>query len=116
MRDAEEWHPVCRLEQLEVERGAAALVHGQGVAIFRMADDTVYALGNHDPFSKASVIAKGIVGRRGEVPFVASPLHRHPFDLRTGKCLDDLHVSVPAYDVRVLDGVVQVGHRKADAA
>lgn len=116
MRDAEEWHPVCRLDQLEVERGAAALVHGQGVAIFKMADGTVYALGNHDPFSKASVIAKGIVGRRDDVPFVASPLHRHPFDLRTGKCLDDVHVSVPAYDVRVVEGVVQIGHRKADAA
>ena len=115
-RDPEEWHAVCRLDQLEVERGATALVHGQAVAIFKMPDETVYALGNHDPFSKASMIAKGIVGRRGDVPFVASPLHRHGFDLRTVKCLDDAHVSVPAYDVRVVDGVVQIGHRKADAA
>lgn len=113
---AEEWQAVCRVEELEVERGATALVHGQAIALFRAADDTVYALGNHDPFAKASVIAKGIVGRRGDVPFVASPTHRHAFDLRTGRCLEDRHVSVPAYAVRVEDGVVLVGARKVVAA
>ena len=110
------WQAVCRVAELEVERGATALVHGQAVAIFRTHDDTVYALGNHDPFAKASVLARGIVGTRGDVPFVASPMHKHAFDLRTGRCLDDVHASVPAYDVRVVDGVVLVGHRKAEPA
>jgi nitrite reductase (NADH) small subunit len=113
---ADEWQPVCRVVELEVERGATALVHGQAIAIFRTQDDEVYALGNHDPFAKASVLAKGIVGVRDGVPFVASPLHKHAFDLRSGRCLEDQHVSVPAYDVRVVDGVVLVGHRKVDAA
>ncbi|WP_182524649.1 nitrite reductase small subunit NirD [Nocardioides dongkuii] len=115
-RSVDEWHPVCRVAELEVDRGAAALVHGQAVALFRTADDHVYALGNHDPFDRASVIARGIVGRRDEVPFVASPAHRHAFDLRSGRCLEDAHVSVPTYDVKVVDGVVLVGHRKADDA
>jgi nitrite reductase (NADH) small subunit len=96
---------------LEIERGATALVHGQAIALFRTPDDRVYALGNYDPFAKASVLARGIVGARGDVPFVASPAHRHAFDLRTGRCLDDEHVSVPCYDVRVDDGVVLVGPR-----
>lgn len=109
---AEEWQPVCRIAELEVERGATALVHGQAIAIFRTADDQVYALGNHDPFARASVIARGIVGVRAGVPFVGSPAHRHAFDLRSGRCLDDDHVSIPAYDVRVVEGVVLVGHRK----
>jgi nitrite reductase (NADH) small subunit len=113
---AEEWQPVCRVTELEVERGVTALVHGQAIAIFRTQDDHVYALGNHDPFAKASVIARGIVGTRGDVPFVASPSHKHAFDLRSGKCLEDAHVSVPAYDVKVVEGVVLVGHRKVDAA
>jgi nitrite reductase (NADH) small subunit len=108
-----DWQHVCQVDELEVKRGATALVHGQAVAIFRMPDDVVYALGNHDPFAKASVIAKGIVGVRDGVPFVASPVHRHGFDLRTGQCLEDPHVTIPAYEVRVLDGLVQVGHRKA---
>lgn len=112
----DEWQPVCRVAELEVERGATALVHGQAIALFRTADDQVYALGNHDPFAKASIMAKGIVGLRGDVPFVASPTHRRAFDLRTGKCLDDPHVSVPAYTVKVVDGVVLVGGRKVGVA
>lgn len=112
----EEWQPVCRVAQLEVERGVAALVHGQSVAIFRTQDDAVYALGNHDPFAKATMIARGIVGVRSGVPFVASPAHKHAFDLRSGRCLDDAHVSVPSYAVRVVDGVVLVGHRQDPAA
>jgi nitrite reductase (NADH) small subunit len=110
------WTPVCRLAELEVERGAAALVHGQAVAIFRTHDDSVYALGNQDPFSKAGVLARGIVGTRSvdgeEVPFVASPMHKHAFDLRDGRCLDEVDVSVPAYDVRVVEGVILVGPRR----
>lgn len=115
----DEWQAVCGLADLEIARGATALVHGQAIAIFRISEDEVCALGNHDPFakgSKSSMMAKGIVGTRSGVPFVASPAHKHAFDLRTGRCLDELHVSVPAYDVKIVDGVVMVGHRKVDAA
>jgi len=109
--------PVCRLAELEVERGAAALVNGQAVAVFRTHDDTVYALGNQDPFSRASVLARGIVGTRvvdGEdVPFVASPMHKQAFDLRTGRCLDEEQVSVATYEVQVVEGVILVGPRRA---
>lgn len=107
---------MCRVVDLEPDRGVTALVHGQAVAIFRTGDSEIFALGNHDPFSKASMIARGIVGVRAGVPFVASPSHKHAFDLRSGKCLDDAHVSVPAYDVKIVDGMVLIGSRKADAA
>lgn len=113
MTDFELWAPVCRLAELELERGVTALVHGRAVAIFRMYDDQVYALGNHDPYSRASVLARGIVGTRGDTPFVASPMHKQPFDLRTGVCLDDESVRVPAYAVRVVEGVILVGPRSS---
>ena len=71
----------------------------------------VYAIGNHDPFSRVSTLGRGIVGTRGDVPFVASTTARQAFDLRTGRCLDDASVSVPSYAVRVVDGVVHVGPR-----
>ena len=109
------WQPVCRVTDLEVGRGATALVHGQAIAIFRTGDDEVFALGNHDPFVRASVVARGIVGVRDGVPFVGSTLHKHAFDLRSGRCLEDQHVAIPAYAVEIVDGVVHVGARKAVA-
>ena len=105
------WTVVCPYPRLEPERGVAALVDGAQVALFRVYDGDVYALGNLDPISGAAVLSRGIVGSRGDVPFVASPAARQAFDLRTGRCLDDATVSVPSYGVRVVDGVVQVGPR-----
>jgi nitrite reductase (NADH) small subunit len=117
MTATEAWTPVCRLVELEVERGAAALVNGQAVAVFRTHDDSVYALGNQDPFSRAGVLARGIVGTRAldgeEVPFVASPMHKQAFDLRTGRCLDEDSVAVASYEVQVVEGVILVGPRRA---
>lgn len=107
-----DWRPVCRLAELEVERGATALVHGQAVALFRTHDDEVFALSNYDPFARASVLARGLVGSRGDVPFVASPMHKHAFDLRSGQCLDDDDVCLPTFHVEVVEGVVLVGPRQ----
>ncbi len=107
------WLEVCALADLERERGVTALVHGHAVAVFRTHDDQVHALGNYDPFARASVLSRGIVGTRDDVPFVASPMHKHAFDLRTGQCLDDGQVVVPTYDVKVVDGSVLVGERRA---
>lgn len=115
-RGLPEWQPVCRLAELQPERGVAALVHGQALAIFRAPDDTVYALGNHDPFARECGLARGIVGRRDGELFVASLRHGHAFDLRTGLCLEDDHISVPTYDVRVVEGVVLVGQRRGAPA
>jgi nitrite reductase (NADH) small subunit len=110
------WTTVCRLDQIEVEGGVAALVDGEAVAIFRTYDDEVHAISNYDPFSRASVLARGIVGTRGDIPFVASPMHKQAFDLRTGQCLDDAAVRVPSYDVRVTEGRVLVGRRRENPA
>ncbi len=104
---------VCRLDQIRRETGVAALVDGEAVAVFRTYDDQVFAMSNFDPYGRASVLSRGILGTKtvGEkdVAFVASPLLKQPFDLRTGVCLDDPAVAVPTYDVRVVDGFVLVG-------
>lgn len=102
------WAVVCRYDDLPPERGATALVDGVQVAVFRTFDGAVHALSNHDPFSSAQVLSRGIVGTRGDVPTVASPMHKQVFDLRTGACLDDADVTVQVYDVRVRDGDVEV--------
>ena len=79
---------VCSLGDLETERGRAALIEGEQVALFLLPDGTVHAVDNLDPFSGAHVISRGIVGTRGDAPTVASPLHKQVFDLRTGECLE----------------------------
>ncbi len=112
----EAWVPVCPVSGIEVEGGVAALVRGEAVAVFRTYDGGLFALGNYDPVARASVLARGIVGTRGDVPFVASPMHKQAYDLRTGSCLDDAALAVPTYDVRVSLGVVQVGARRVGKA
>ncbi len=107
----DDWTPVCAFVGLPVERGVTALVHSTAVALFRTYDDQVFAVANHDPLTRTGTLAKGIVGTRGDVPFVASPTHRRAFDLRTGRCLDEPGVVVATFPVRVVDGVVQVGRR-----
>lgn len=100
---------VCAVDAVPLEGGVAALVDGVAVAVFRTHSGEVFALGNLDPFSGASVLSRGIVGSRGDAPVVSSPMYKQAFDLRTGQCLDDPSVSVPTYDVSLVDGVVLVG-------
>ena len=100
---------VCAVEALLPERGVAALLGDLQIALFRTHDDEVFAIGNQDPFSRANVMSRGIVGSRGDVPTVASPMFKQVFDLRTGVCLDDPEVSLPVYPVEVVDGQVVVG-------
>ena len=103
-----QWIAVCRYDDLIPERGVAALVDGEAVALFRAFDGRLYALSNLDPFSNASVLSRGIVCDRGGRPTVASPIYKQVFALATGMCLDDPTVSVRTYPVRLVDGIVEV--------
>ena len=103
-----DWRRICPLTDVAREQGVAALLGDVQVAVFRTHDDRLYALDNQDPFTGANVLSRGIVGNRGPVPTVASPLHKQVFDLTTGTCLDEPAVSVTTYAVRVSDGVVEV--------
>jgi nitrite reductase (NADH) small subunit len=113
------WEQVCHLEDLPRERGAAALLHGRQVALFRTHDDAVYAVQQLDPFSGAHVMSRGIVGSRGDAPTVASPMYKQVFDLRTGECLDPVgreSVDLQTWPVIVRDGRVLVARRPDTAS
>ena len=102
------WVVVCAESALTVDRGVCALVDGVQIALFRLADGAVYALSNFDPFSRAHVLSRGLVGDRDGTPKVASPVYKQSFDLATGRCLDDAAVVVPVYPARIVDGRVEV--------
>ena len=110
MLDLIPWVPVLPLERLTFDRGSCALVGKWQVALFRTSfDGQVHALSNFDPFSSSYVLSRGIVGTRGDVLTVASPIYKQRFELRTGVCLDDPAVGVRTFPVRVLDRIVEVG-------
>ena len=107
------YRSICPYDRLPVDRGVAALVDGEQVAVFRTHDDELYAVSNLDPFSGAMVMSRGIVGSRGDRPTIASPVYKQVFDLATGVCLDDPGVRLRVPDVRVHDGVVEVAFETA---
>jgi uroporphyrinogen-III synthase len=112
------WLDACRSERLLSERGACALLAGRQVALFRVAGE-VFAISNYDPFSRAFVLSRGIVGSRGDNLKVASPVYKQTFNLRTGECVENPRVRVPVYETRIIDGVVQVkmpGDKEAEGA
>ena len=105
---SKQWTAVCRLDDIVPNTGVCALINERQVAVFRVDDDRVYALANHDPFSKANVLSRGIVGDiKGEV-VVASPVYKQHFSLATGLCVEDAEMKVEVFPVRVADGMVQV--------
>ena len=110
------WVEVCPTARLTPDRGVAARVGDDLVAVFVLSDGQAFAIDERDPFTEAPVLSRGLVGDADGSPTVASPIYKQRFDLRTGQCLDDAHVSVAAYDVKIVEGVVLVGHRKTAAA
>ncbi len=103
-----QWTAVCPLDDIAPDSGVCALIGGRQVAVFRVAGDHVYALANHDPFSNANVLSRGITGDiRGEL-VVASPVYKQHFSLATGQCIEDQTVQVETFAVRINNNVVEV--------
>jgi nitrite reductase (NADH) small subunit len=93
-------------------RGVAVLLPDSAqVALFLLADNSIRAVGNIDPIGRAAVLSRGIVGDRGGVPVIQSPLKKQAFSLMDGRCLDAEGVSIPVYATRVgVDGTVWVAN------
>jgi NAD(P)H-dependent nitrite reductase small subunit len=107
------WRAVCALDALVPERGVAALIDGEQLAVFRLHDGSVRAVQQADPYADgANVMSRGLVGTSQGRPTVASPMYKQVFDLDSGACLDPKGASPMAlrrWAVRVVDGTVFVG-------
>jgi nitrite reductase (NADH) small subunit len=107
-----EWTAACPAARLQPMRGVAVLLpDSTQVALFLLVDNSIRAVGNIDPIGRAAVLSRGIVGDRGGVPVIQSPLKKQAFSLLDGRCLDAEGVSIPVYATRVgVDGTVWVAN------
>lgn len=104
-----DWTPACTLDALIPGRGVAVLLRGgTQAALFLLDDGRLFAVGNIDPYGRAAVMSRGLVGDRGGEPTVASPLLKQVFSLVDGRCLDDAEVSLGSFEVATVEGVVLV--------
>jgi nitrite reductase (NADH) small subunit len=110
------WHDVCALAEILPATGVCALIAGEQVAVVRTLTDALHALGNRDPTSRAMVLARGIVGDRGGIAVIASPITKAVFNLKTGACVDKPGHRVPVHEVRLRDGRVEVRLAAAGSA
>lgn len=109
------WVDICALSDVIPGTGVAAMVNGEQIAIVRSPDGSrVFAISNFDPFSKAFVLARGIVGDRGGILKIASPIYKQNFDLNTGVCLDDPSVRLPVYPVKIEGERIVLASRKSE--
>ena len=105
------WTTVCSTTDLLPNIGVCAKVADRQVAIFKLLENgiaSLFAIDNHDPFSDANVLSRGIVGDLKGRNVVASPIYKQHFDLATGECLEYGDTSIPVYPVREHEGRVEV--------
>ena len=102
---------VCEYATLIPGRGVAVLLPDRAqAAVFRTLDGRLFAVGNHDPATGASVISRGLTGSRDGAATVASPMLKHVYELATGRCVDGPAgpepFTLPTYPVYCDAGVV----------
>lgn len=107
---AEAWITVGRLADVPVQ-GARVVktVHGE-IAVFRAADDTIFALRNRCPH-KGGPLSEGIVHGHS----VTCPLHNWVISLETGAVQGPDEGCARTIAVKVEDGVISldIGDRKS---
>lgn len=98
------WITVCTDADLIMNSGVCALVNDKEVAIFKIktaGEDKVFALSNWDPFGKANVLYRGLLGSVADTEVIIAPLYKQRYSLETGLCLDDDSVKLSVYPVRI---------------
>jgi len=106
-----QWNSLCQLSDLVEGGGVCAFYNGKQVAVFYVSgeEERVFAIDNYDPAGEAFVLSRGIVGDLQNTLVVASPLYKHHFDLRAGRCLEDETLTVGTYPVRICGDIVEIG-------
>ncbi len=113
---------ICPVAALSVERGAAALLPDDTqIGVFLLDDGSVHAIQQHDPYSGANILSRGLVGTHVVpggtpeesvvVPTIASPMYKQVWNLDTGEVIDaggGEKKQIDVFDAEVRDGVLYV--------
>lgn len=104
------WTAICTVDELP-PLGARRVQRPRGldVAVFRAADDTVFALLDRCPH-KGGPLSQGIVFGHS----VACPLHNWTIGLASGQAAAPDEGCTPRFAVRVVDGVVHLNQQELD--
>lgn len=102
------WERACHVDELEPAWGEALLLRMKQIALFLISPQEIYAVSHRDPATDAYVMARGIVGSKGDRPTVASPLLKQVYDLGTGECFADSSLFLQTFRTRVVGGFVEV--------
>ena len=111
MKMNENWIPIGRLDDIP-RQGARVVVTSAGdIAVFRTADDEVFALADRCPH-KGGPLSQGIVhGKR-----VTCPLHNFVIELESGKAVAPDEGCTHSHPAKVENGVVWLSVRQTAAA
>ncbi len=97
------WKTICRLEDIPV-LGARVVASRQGdIAIFRTADDEIFAMHDKCPH-KGGPLSQGIVHGRQ----VTCPLHGWKIELESGEAVAPDVGCAGRFEVRLVDGRVML--------
>ncbi|MBR9727185.1 nitrite reductase small subunit NirD [Shewanella intestini] len=102
------WVKICEASVLPQGSGIAAWVNETAVAIFDLGNDGLYAVGNVDPATGVSVLARGLVCDIEGKLCVASPLYKHHYQLEDGVCIEDSNLSAMSFEIKKQHGQVLV--------
>ena len=102
------WVRACRVDDLEPSWGEVVLLRMRQIAVFLLSPREVYAVAHEVPAGGAAVMARGIVGSRGDRPTVASPLHKEVYDLGTGECFSDPALALRTFRTRIVGGFIEI--------
>ncbi|MBB5203120.1 nitrite reductase (NADH) small subunit [Inhella inkyongensis] len=104
------WKPICHLHDIPL-LGArrVARARGMDVALFRTANDEVFALLDRCPH-KGGPLSQGLVFGRS----VACPLHHWTIGLASGQAHAPDEGCTPVFQVQVVEGVIQLLQQELD--
>jgi len=104
-----QWTTICQYQDLTPNTGICALFESEHVAIFYCKrSEQLYAVSNIDPIANASVLSRGIMASLEDQMYVASPLYKQHFNLKTGACLEAPEHALKVYGIRRVNNDIQL--------